>query len=189
MKRRDFLRSAMLASAAAAYGCASRREDHESPPREPRLSRGEFPEAAVRYFVEEKKSCAESLVLAGCRMLGAEEDLLPAAALGLGGGIGLRGKPCACLTGGAMVLSLAAFMKEKDYAARKKLLYKVVGGFVERFEKELGATDCRALCGLDLTTREGMTLFQEKKKAEVCGPIMRKAALLVVEAMKDIAPA
>ena len=142
-----------------------------------------FAEVAVKHFIPGKKTCGESILLAACETFGVETDLVPNIALGLAGGVGLQGKTCGLVTGSAMVLGLVAGAKESEYEPRFKRVQKAVGIFVKGFEGEFDTTVCREICGLDLTTPEGMRELKTKVKAEKCSKIVRTTARMLAESL------
>jgi len=125
-------------------------------------------EAAYEQFIPGKLTCCESILMAGCAALGVKNDLVPDIALGLAGGIGLQGKTCGVITGCAMVLSLAIAQKEKEYVKKKMATLQAVARLYNAFEERVGSTECRTLCGLDLTTPEGRKRLQESVNKQTC---------------------
>ena len=148
-----------------------------------RVDPQKFADAAVKHFLPGKRTCGEAVLMAACDSFGVESDLVPNIALGLAGGVGLQGRTCGAVTGSAMVLGLVAGAKESEYKNRFKRVQKAAGEFVKRFEGELRTTRCRELCGLDLTTPEGMKQLKTKVKAEKCGKIVRTAARMLAESL------
>jgi C_GCAxxG_C_C family probable redox protein len=142
-------------------------------------------EAAGRYFIPEKMTCAEAMLMAGCSCLGITSDIVPDVALGLGGGIGFQGKVCGILTGGAMVLSLAIAPREAEYEPRKMRVLAAVGTYVQRFEKEFKSLDCRTISKLDLTTAEGRKALVSGVKAKTCAPLVEKNARMIAEIIAE----
>ncbi len=187
MKRRDFLRAGMCggaaASAAGVFGGTAFAAEGELPAVD--VHPESLAEATVKHFLPGKKTCSESILMAGCQALGIQSDLVPDIALGLAGGIGLQGKTCGVVPGAAMVLSLAVASKEPDYQKRKPRVFKAVGDLCKRFEAEFGTTECSKLCGLDLTTPEGRKILQERVKAEKCQIYVRACARMLAEALPN----
>ena len=195
MDRREFLRAGVGAgvSAGIAVSTLTLAGCEKGPPKEERLARlaqptkvdpDAFAEVAVKHFLPGKKTCGESILMAACDEFGIRSELVPNIALGLAGGVGLRGKTCGLVTGSAMVLGLVAGAKESEYKERFARVQKAVGAYVKRFEREFGSTACRKICGLDLTTPEGMKELKTKVKAEKCGKIVRTAARLLAESLE-----
>lgn len=144
-----------------------------------------FAESAVKHFLPGKRTCGESILMAACEALGVESELVPNAALGLAGGVGLQGGTCGAVTGAAIVLGLVAGARESEYPKRFARVQKAVGAFVRRFEDELATTSCRDLVGLDLTTPEGMEALKAGAKAEKCGGFVRTAARILAEGLEN----
>ena len=186
MKRREFLRTCvtgaavgpaslpLLSTAHAAAGVDTRKIDSD-----------ELSEAAYQQFIPGKLTCCESILMAGCAALGIKNDLIPDVALGLAGGVGLQGKTCGVITGSAMVLSLAVAQKEKEYSKKKMATLQAVGRVYNAFEERTGSTECRTLCGLDLTTPEGRKKLQGSVKQQICTRFVKVGSeLLAMELQK-----
>jgi len=197
MDRREFLRAGagagigagVAASTLSLAGCekASRKGSDLAKFAAPvRVDPQEFAEVAVKHFLPGKKTCGEAVLMAACDSFGVESDLVPNIALGLAGGVGLQGKTCGLVTGAAMVLGLVAGAKESEYKNRFKRVLKAAGGYLKRFEGEFGTIVCRKICGLDLTTPEGMKELKTKVKAGKCGKIVRTAARMLAESLPSV---
>jgi C_GCAxxG_C_C family probable redox protein len=175
MERRDFLKScsaglALGAGALSANGVARAAEG------KPELDADKVAKSAYEHFIPGGLTCCESIALAGCEALGIKSDLIPDITLGLAGGVGLQGQTCGCITGAAMVLSLAVAAQEKDYATKKKRVLQATGRLYKQFAEQFGTTQCRQLCGLDLTTPEGMQKLAGGVKKDVCTKFVDAAA-------------
>jgi C_GCAxxG_C_C family probable redox protein len=188
MKRRVFLKASMsgvlpVSAVCAFQGAAPAAEGHAA---SVKIDTEGLVKAARQHFMEGKKACSESILLAGCQALGIRSELVPDVALGLAGGIGLQGKTCGVVCASAMVLSLAVAPKEADYGKRKKRLLPAVGAVVKRFEDQFGSTECRKLSGLDLTTPEGRKALEESVKAEKCLGYLEACAKMLAEAVAKV---
>ena len=188
MNRRDFCRTSVAGVLAASLGLRARAgqpdADRKTQPTDPdRLAK-----RAVRHFLPGKRTCGEALLAAGCEELGLRSDMVPDIALGLGGGVGLRGHTCGVITGSALAIGLAARRKYPDYAARKVAVMAAVQSLSKEFERKFGATDCRALCGLDLTTAEGRRELSERVKQRTCGRLVEQGARLLAQRLNDLLP-
>jgi C_GCAxxG_C_C family probable redox protein len=187
MNRRKFLSNsvtgiavgpALLPSLPIAHASAgARMEDIDSE----RLS-----EAVYQKFIPGKLTCCESILMAGCAALGVKNELVPDIALGLAGGIGLQGKTCGVITGCAMVLSIAIAQKQKEYAKKKMATLQAVGRICDAFEKRVGSTECRTLCGLDLTTPEGRVKLQDSVKQETCTRFVKAGSELLATELQRL---
>jgi len=142
--------------------------------------------AAFEYFIPGKLTCSESILWAGCDCLGIKSELVPDIALGLAGGIGLQGKTCGVLTGSALVLSLAVGAQETDYKKKKMGTLQAVGRMRQAFAQKFSHTDCRSLCGLDLTTPAGRKELMEHVKADTCAAYVEAGAELLAQALNQI---
>ncbi len=198
MKRREFLKkqgrilavtAGMLTIGSAGIAEITECKDKDSTPAIPKakpvsIDSTKLTEQACQTFIPDKKTCSESLLTAGCSALGIKSDLVPGIALGLAGGIGFQGKTCGVITGSAMVVSLAYSQRVSDYAARKKQTLQATGRIFKAFEKEFGSTDCRTLCGLDLTTPEDRKTLKTKVKAETCTKYVQAGSVFLAEELK-----
>jgi len=148
---------------------------------------GAEPEAlaasAVRHFISEGRTCGESLLLAGCQALALESELVPDIALGVAGGVGLRGKTCGAVTGAAIMLGVVVGRREDDYLKKLTRTMAAAGALCQEFESTFGSTECRKLCGLDLTTPEGIAALEAGVKAKVCRRFVEAAARLLARHM------
>jgi len=143
-------------------------------------------ETAYQQFIPGKLTCCESILMAGCETLDVKSDLIPDIALGLAGGIGLQGKTCGVITGCAMVLSLAIAQKEKEYPKKKMATLQAVGRIYNAFKERLGSTECRILCGLDLTTPEGRKMLQESVKEQTCTKFVKIGSELLAKELEKV---
>jgi C_GCAxxG_C_C family probable redox protein len=187
IQRRQFLSSYL---AAATVGAASlpfsRNIGAAGQAKTKDLDPDKFAETAYQCFIPGKRTCSESILMAGCRALGIESNLVPDIALGLAGGIGLQGNTCGILTTSAMVLSLAVAKKETEYAKKKMRTLQAVGRFYNAFKKSFGKTDCRSISGLDLTTPEGRTKLAEGVKLNTCSIFVREGAKLLAKELNNL---
>jgi len=187
MKRREFLSGCVcglgLAAGSLAAPEASRAAD-KTPGR--KIDPDDLANRAYEHFIPGKRTCCESVLMAGCEALGIKSNLIPDIALGLGGGVGLQGDTCGVLTSAALVLSLAVAAKENEYAKKKMLSFQATGRLYREFRKRFGHTDCRSLCGLDLTTPEGRKKLKGGVKADKCANFVRASAELLAKELAAI---
>lgn len=85
-----------------------------------------------------------------------------------------------------MVLSLAMAAEESDYQKKKMRALQAVGRLYVRFEKECGSSDCRRLCGLDLTTEQGRKALKEGVKQQKCAKLVEAASKILSEELQNI---
>ena len=187
MKRREFVRKCSVGVvlgglSAASLTAAPAAEEGEKKPVDP----DKLAKTAQERFVAGKRTCGESIVMAGCEALGVRSDLVPDIALGLAGGVGMQGETCGVLTGSALVLSLAVAQKEKEYPKKKMRTAECVGRVHRAFKKQCGCTDCRSLTGLDLTTPEGREKLKVSVRAQKCTKYVEVAARILGEELKTL---
>lgn len=140
-----------------------------------------IPTLASDHFLNGKRTCCESILLAGCQALGVNSDLVRDIALGLAGGVGMQGGTCGVLTGSALVLSLAVAKKEPERAKRVAKTMEAVGRVYQGFQKQCGHTDCRSLSGFDLTTPEGKQRLKSVRVGTCANYVRVGARLLALE--------
>lgn len=142
---------------------------------------------ANHFFVDKGLTCSEACLLSAAEALGIESPLLPRIALALGGGIGMQGDVCGAVAGCAMALSLAAAERTKDYAEQKKLAMPAAGRLYRKFAQQCGSARCADICGLDLTTQDGIATLMSGVRNEKCAPAVVLAARLLGEELSQIA--
>lgn len=111
---------------------------------------------ATYHFGEKGRSCSEACLMAGAEALGIESPLLPEIAIAFAGGIGMQGDVCGAVPGCVMALSLAAAQQAKEDPQRKAIALPAAGRLYRRFAEQCGSLRCEQICGLDLTTPEGV---------------------------------
>lgn len=185
MKRREFLRTCVtgvtVGAGAASLPLLSTAHASIEEGRQ-NIDPDKLSKTAYQQFIPGKLTCCESILMAGCEALGVKSDLVPDIALGLAGGIGLQGKTCGVLSGCAMVLSLAIAQKESEYSKKKMSTLQAVARIYRAFKEKVGNTECRPLCGLDLTTPAGRKKMQESIKEQTCTRFVQVGSeLLAIE--------
>ena len=143
--------------------------------------------AADHYFMVDGRCCGESVLKSGCEALGIKNDVVPDIALGLGGGMGLQGHICGAVAAAALVLSLAFANAIEDYPTRKTAVFAAVGRLCMELEKRFGSIQCRQMCGLDLTTPEGLNQLVESVKARKCAGFVKESARALAVELKALA--
>ncbi|MCC8060803.1 MAG: C-GCAxxG-C-C family protein [Clostridiales bacterium] len=100
------------------------------------------------YYIEQDNNCAESMLRAANDRynLGLEEESIKLISA-FGGGMGC-GKTCGALCG---ALAALGKMEVKGRAHATEGFSESCRAFVEKFEKELGDTDCAVLKGMYYT--------------------------------------
>lgn len=115
-----------------------------------------------------------------CRHFGMEHDTVPAIATAFGGGIGGTGSVCGALSGAVMAVGLR--LGRREPTERDAKAYALTQLMRRRFEAAMGHVDCRALTGLDLSTREGAKQFYASDVPRtVCMPAVGAAYAAAVE--------
>jgi len=187
MKRREFLKTCTAGVTVGAASLPLLRTTHAGVEAgKQNIDPDKLSEAAHKYFIPGKLTCCESILMAGCEALEVKSNLVPDIALGLAGGIGLQGKTCAVLTGCALVLSLAIAQRENEYPKKKMATLQAVARVYNAFKEQLGNTECRSLCGLDLTTPEGRKRLQEGVKEQICTRFVQVGSELLAKELQKL---
>lgn len=142
---------------------------------------------AERLFMEEGYCCGESVLKAVCAALGTDNDLIPDIALGFGGGLGLQGHACGSLCGAVMAVAIGMAQKVPEHGARMMPTFEAAGRVCTAFAERAGATACRDLIGLDLTTPDGFAALVEREKAAKCLGFVKEAVRCAADELQRIA--
>ena len=135
------------------------------------------------------RCCGESVLTAACAALGVTApEIVPSIALGFGGGVGLTGRLCGSFSAAIMAIGIATGKTIADYGERKGETFRRAADFLRKCaEKRGGAVDCKALCGLDLTTEAGMDkLVNGGVKDEICLPLVKETAGMLYDELLRI---
>jgi len=187
MKRREFVTTCVSGAAAGGFLlCDTAGGAPGGEARPATVSPDQLAQSAMRHFVDRKRSCVESILLAGCEALKIHSDLIPEIAMGLAGGVGMQGETCGVLTGSALVLSLAVAKKEPEYPKKLMRTVESAGRLLNAFKKECGHSDCRSLTGVDLTTAEGRERHKAGIRAQKCTRYVAAAARLLAEELNKV---
>jgi C_GCAxxG_C_C family probable redox protein len=132
---------------------------------------------AVKCF-ESGYNCSQAIFSTYSPDLGVPSEQALKIASGFGGGMHID-STCGAVTGALMVLGLK-FAKGKDKPYDKTLK------FVETFCRKNKSTDCQALIGCDIRTKEG----NEKATNEglfrsICSQLVKDAAEILEEILAD----
>jgi hypothetical protein len=63
---------------------------------------------------------------------------------------------------------------------------QAVGRIHSAFKKHFGKTDCRSLCGLDLTTPEGRKKLEEGVKEHTCAKYVEVGSALLAKELQNL---
>jgi len=187
MERREFLKNSLKTGATIVAGSAfvggvALAEQKKSTPIEP----DSMSKSALEHFLPGGKTCVESMILAGTNALGIKTEVIPDIGLGVAGGVGLQGRTCGAIIGAAMVAGMAIGPKESEYKKKKMASLSAAGKIFKEFEKRHGSTDCRKLCGLDLTTPEGRKKLKASVKKDTCSQFVDTAARLMADMLNNV---
>ncbi len=144
---------------------------------------------AHELFISARLTCSEAILQAGCEGLGIEDPLVPAIALGLGGGVGQQGATCGILTGAALCISaaVASGAPKAAYKERKQQVMAATAHVLRAFQADFRHTECRPICGLDLTRPGENEKAKETVRLRVCAPRLESCARVLAGVLNDLA--
>jgi C_GCAxxG_C_C family probable redox protein len=120
------------------------------------------------------------VLLAVCQQMNVDDPAVPRIATAFGGGIGGRGQVCGAVAGAVMAIGLTH--GRHDASGRDADAYRLTQELTRRFEDTMGALECRALTGMDLSTREGVKAFYASDvPAKVCSRAVRTAYEVTID--------
>ena len=103
--------------------------------------------------------CAETACIVLTEAYGLPADAARGASMALNGGIAYSGGTCGAITGAALAVGMLEERRHGDHREAKRAAREVVAETMREFEATFGATTCRALTGVDLSTEEGHRAF------------------------------
>ncbi|HEY5628874.1 MAG TPA: C-GCAxxG-C-C family protein [Candidatus Limnocylindrales bacterium] len=117
----------------------------------------------AELFLDERAGfgCAETALAVLKEAFGLPAPLDTGPAMALNGGIAYSGATCGAVTGAALALGMLAQRRIADHAEAKRAARVLTADLLDAFEREFGATGCRALTGADLRTEAGHRAFIE----------------------------
>ncbi len=135
------------------------------------------PAALAVTLFEQGFTCSQAVLAAFAGRHGVDRDTALRVSCAFGAGIARSGGTCGAVSGALMAIGLAhGLTRTGDEAAREKT-YAATRAFIDRFRREHGSDECRALLGVDISTEEGR---EEAAKAGLfrsrCPLLVRSAA-------------
>lgn len=107
-------------------------------------------------------SCAQSILMTFVERYGLTREEAVRIAAAFGGGILGTRQICGAVSGALMVIGLEKGSLDPDDKAGKERLYAIGQQFTQQFSARFGATDCRSLIGVDVSTPEKLQLAREQ---------------------------
>ncbi len=105
--------------------------------------------------------CAETAFVVLKGAFGLPDPADSSAAMALNGGVAYSGATCGAVTGSAMAVGQLAASRIADHREAKRVARELTAQLLAAFEAEFGATGCRVLTGVDLSTEDGHRAFIE----------------------------
>jgi|Deesub1362B_J571_1020462.scaffolds.fasta_scaffold01846_1 C_GCAxxG_C_C family probable redox protein len=141
---------------------------------------------AVERFLLGGFNCAETVLMAGCEILGIKSDLIPKLATGFGVGMGRRGSVCGAISRAVMVIGLKFGRMEAIDKESKERAYDMALEFYKRFERRFGTGMCYELIGCDLTNPEERREFEEMNiLEEKCANFVEAACKILIDLIRS----
>ncbi len=107
-------------------------------------------------------SCSQSVFSVLAEARGVDLDLAFRVSAGFGGGIARSAETCGCITGALMAIGLdQRSVAPEDNKAERENTYEAGQRFIREFAARHGATRCRDLLGVDISTPEGLRQSRE----------------------------
>lgn len=144
--------------------------------------------SSAEQLFRDHANCAQSVLLPFAEGCGMGKATAMHIASGFGGGMARLQGPCGALTGACMALGIAIGAREPDPTKAKDATSAAFRECQKRFVEIHGATTCRELLQVDLSTEEGRTTHAEARMREtICTPCVRDAARIVDEFLNTTA--
>jgi C_GCAxxG_C_C family probable redox protein len=126
-------------------------------------------------------NCAEALSRAVAKKADVKCEFVPNFATPLGAGIGGKGSVCACLTGGALGIGLLYGRADAEDTEKKMVAYEKAKLLYDKFVEKFGATNCKDICGADLSTQEGLERFHKEGLRDNCAKYVKETGDILSE--------
>ena len=110
--------------------------------------------------------CAESVLMAVAESKNIQSDLIPRIATGFCGGLAHTNGTCGAVNGAIMAINLMKGRNDATESTEEN--YKAIQKFIEGFQKQFQSIQCGELTGCDLGTEEGVQVFKDQNKIEMC---------------------
>lgn len=141
-------------------------------------------EKAMNLF-ENGCNCSQAVLLAFAEEFGLEKEKAIALSVPFGGGMSKQGKTCGCLSGALMVIGLQFGKDSTTMIANRGISYTMGKAFIERFQAEFGATDCRELIQLDLNKKADLEQASKHVFGNRCKNMVGKTAEMLQQFFQE----
>ena len=127
--------------------------------------------------------CAESVLIAVSKNYEIESYLIPKIATGFCGGLGKTDSLCGALTGGVLCINIIAGCTEPN--ADRAENYELIQDLTDYFRDDIGALNCKDVCGYDLTTLTGQKEYEKSNTKSRCTEVVEKTTEKVLEILME----
>jgi len=110
------------------------------------------------------------------------QDCIPRIATGFGGGIGKQGEICGAVSGGIMLIGLAANRMSSEDKHAKETAYSNASILISRFKQNFGTFRCQDLLELDIAEPSQLENYRSMKlKERLCSRAVGTSLMIVLE--------
>jgi C_GCAxxG_C_C family probable redox protein len=110
------------------------------------------------------------------------QDCIPRIATGFGGGIGKQGEICGAVSGGIILVGLAAGRMSSEDKHAKETAYRNASNLISRFKQNFGAFRCTDLLELDIGEPSQLENYRSMNLKEmVCSRAVETSLMIVLE--------
>jgi C_GCAxxG_C_C family probable redox protein len=99
-------------------------------------------------------NCSQAIITSFGEQFGISPEMAKIIGRPWGGGIGQLAETCGYLTGAVQILARA--YDQHDESKARSDVFRTVQELFKRFEKKRGASKCRELLGVDISTKDGL---------------------------------
>jgi C_GCAxxG_C_C family probable redox protein len=118
--------------------------------------------------------------------LGIDSDVIPGLATGLGGGIGRKGSLCGAFTGSILIIGARVGRKDAQDRDGREKAYSGAYRFWDRFEREFGSMECRALSGCRMDDAEDRQRWLTAGGPEKCRDMVERTAEILFDYLDEV---
>lgn len=141
------------------------------------------PAALAATLFDQGFTCSQAVLAAFAERRGLSRDLALKVACAYGGGIARTGGTCGAVSGALMAIGLAHGRTRVDDEAARERTYDATRELLDRFRREHGSDQCRALLGVDIGTTEGREHAAKEGLFRTRCPALVRSACRIVSSL------